>query len=179
MPAAVPHITTSVRVNEFRDVLVRVNDGRLNIAQPMAAVDLWPVQRQKLLIDSVLRGWPIGTIVVWSADFHGSKLVIDGAQRLRTLVNAVMPPAPFGLTADGEIEIGHRDDLFPVDSLIETMRYLPVYNALRDGDSAQQALADRAQDASRTLTGYSIPIIEITGGDRAQAQQIADRLHSR
>src|SRR5438874_6450531 len=73
---------------------------------------VWPATRVRDLLDSLYRGYPSGTILVWETDqdvpekdlavqqatsvFHSHKLLLDGQQRL-TSMSAVLGGQPIRL----------------------------------------------------------------------------------
>ncbi|MFE9495634.1 DUF262 domain-containing protein [Streptomyces collinus] len=70
----------------MKEAIARLTDGRLRVQADAAGGGEWSLHRKRLLIDSVLRGWPIGTLHVVRADKDGAILqVVDGQRRLSTL----------------------------------------------------------------------------------------------
>src|SRR5688572_32875065 len=98
-----PKIDTTVK--ELVDMVGR---GELRLPE-MQRRYVWPGTRVRDLLDSLYRGYPSGTILVWETDremptrdldikqnagaFRASKLLLDGQQRLTSL-SAVLRGAP-------------------------------------------------------------------------------------
>src|SRR2546427_7680832 len=88
---------TDISVRELVD---KVQRGELQLPE-MQRRYVWPATRVRDLMDSLYRGYPSGTILVWETDrempsrdlavsqdsspFKGHKLLLDGQQRLTSL----------------------------------------------------------------------------------------------
>src|SRR4051794_12164191 len=100
--AAVPKVDISV--GELVDM---INRGELRLPELQRRY-VWPATRVRDLLDSLYRGYPSGTILVWETDLDvpardlavaqkqpvgASKLLLDGQQRLTSL-SAVLRGEP-------------------------------------------------------------------------------------
>src|SRR5436305_13922207 len=81
-----------------------IKDGDLRPPE-MQRRYVWPATRVRDLLDSLYRGYPSGTILVWETEqemptrdlaveqkvspFHGHKLLLDGQQRLTSLTAVI------------------------------------------------------------------------------------------
>src|SRR5436309_11539654 len=81
-------------------LVTMIKDGELRLPE-MQRRYVWPATRVRDLLDSLYRGYPSGTILVWETDrempsrdlpvsqgtspFTGHKLLLDGQQRLTSL----------------------------------------------------------------------------------------------
>ena len=90
-----PKVDTSVA-----SLVGQVKSGELRLPE-MQRRYVWPATRVRDLLDSLYRGYPSGTILVWETDrempsrdlavaqasspFQGHKLLLDGQQRLTSL----------------------------------------------------------------------------------------------
>jgi hypothetical protein len=90
-----PKIDTTVG-----SLVAMIKDGELRLPE-MQRRYVWPATRVRDLLDSLYRGYPSGTILVWETDrempsrdlaveqetspFKGHKLLLDGQQRLTSL----------------------------------------------------------------------------------------------
>ncbi|MEP7162354.1 MAG: DUF262 domain-containing protein, partial [Candidatus Moraniibacteriota bacterium] len=90
-----PKIDTTVG-----SLVTMIRDGELRLPE-MQRRYVWPATRVRDLLDSLYRGYPSGTILVWETDrempsrdlavtqetspFKGHKLLLDGQQRLTSL----------------------------------------------------------------------------------------------
>jgi hypothetical protein len=103
-----PKIDTTVK-----KLVEMIRDGELRLPE-MQRRYVWPATRVRDLLDSLYRGYPSGTILVWETDrempsrdlavaqesspFKGHKLLLDGQQRLTSL-SAILRGEP--VTARG------------------------------------------------------------------------------
>src|SRR3981081_3041679 len=94
-----------IGVGELVDM---INRGELRLPELQRRY-VWPATRVRDLLDSLYRGYPSGTILVWEttgdapardlaieqqySPFNASKLILDGQQRLTTL-SAVLRGKP-------------------------------------------------------------------------------------
>src|SRR2546427_2884466 len=88
---------TDISVRELVD---KVQRGELQLPE-MQRRYIWPATRVRDLLDSLYRGYPSGTILVWETEqerptgefaveqkenpFKGHKMLLDGQQRLTSL----------------------------------------------------------------------------------------------
>src|SRR5438874_2425134 len=88
-----------------------IQSGELRLPE-MQRRYVWPATRVRDLLDSLYRGYPSGTILVWETDrempsrdlavsqghspFTGHKLLLDGQQRLTSL-SAILRGEPVGV----------------------------------------------------------------------------------
>src|SRR5258707_1373286 len=91
-----------------REPVGMINQGELRLPEPQRRY-VWPATRVRDLLDSLYRGYPSGTILVWETSedvpsrdlaieqhvsaFGGHKLLLDGQQRLTSL-SAVLRGEP-------------------------------------------------------------------------------------
>src|SRR5262245_28693186 len=89
-------------------LVAMIESGELRLPE-MQRRYVWPATRVRDLLDSLYRGYPSGTILVWETDrempsrdlavpqetspFQGHKLLLDGQQRLTSL-SAVLRGEP-------------------------------------------------------------------------------------
>nr|WTA70835.1 DUF262 domain-containing protein [Micromonospora sp. NBC_00855] len=96
--------TAQPRVVAVRDLLRDLGDGKLSIELDRTGAPEWPEHRKRRLLDSVMRGWPIGPVYV-AAGADQRRIVVDGGQRLSVLQDFVAGK----LDVDGRM--APRDDL--------------------------------------------------------------------
>lgn len=123
------------RVPTLREVLSELAEGSLRIDPSRTGAPPWPEHQQRMLVDSVLRGWPIGPMYVVTT--RRAPEVVDGAQRLTALLEFVKG----AFTVDGLLS--------PVDPVLRELDGVH-YNQLSSG--LRQAVDD-----------YPILIIELGG----------------
>ncbi|GAA2285049.1 hypothetical protein GCM10010149_33410 [Nonomuraea roseoviolacea subsp. roseoviolacea] len=71
------------QVRTVAQLLLQLSAGDLRLEQGRTGSPDWTLARRRLLVDSVLRGWPIGT--VYTLTEAGRSRVIDGGRRLAAL----------------------------------------------------------------------------------------------
>lgn len=122
--AAPPRMSTAARAEAMsvEDVIQLASEGRLRMPGFQRAFR-WDFKDRRALIDSIYRGYPVGTLLLWknppSATEAGRPLggvdisppqgdrylVVDGQQRLTTLWEALgRPPAPGEMALVFDIE---------------------------------------------------------------------------
>ncbi|WP_225730450.1 MULTISPECIES: DUF262 domain-containing protein [unclassified Nocardia] len=75
---------TQPTVANVREVLAQLRDGRLRQPSEPSSSAEWTDHRKHVLLDSVLRGWPIGTLLI-VRERDGSRVLLDGQRRLAAL----------------------------------------------------------------------------------------------
>jgi len=101
-----PKIDTTVG-----NLVEMIRNGELRLPE-MQRRYVWPATRVRDLLDSIYRGYPSGTILVWETDremlvrdlavsqsenpFKGHKMLLDGQQRLTSL-SAVLRAEPINV----------------------------------------------------------------------------------
>ncbi|MER7045573.1 DUF262 domain-containing protein [Streptomyces jumonjinensis] len=139
---------TVVTVSE---ALAQLRDGRLRQASEPSGGAEWSDHHKHVLLDSVLRGWPIGTLlVVREAD--GSRVLLDGQRRLAALGEFV------------------RGDL-RVDG-----RLTPPARELRESD--ESTYADLPQGLRAAVDEYPLVLLELDALPPAELRTAVLRLNS-
>ncbi|MBO2465048.1 DUF262 domain-containing protein [Actinomadura violacea] len=123
------------RTATLRDVLSELAEGNLRIDSDRMGTPPWPQHRRRMVVDSVLRGWPIGPVYVITTG--RIPRVIDGAQRLTALLDFVK-------------------GAFAVDGLLS-----PVDPVLRELDGAHYAQLSTGM--RQAVDDYPIVVIELDG----------------
>jgi len=165
----------------------------------------WTPHDRQLLVDSIVRGYPIGTVLLWKkrgeagpvrlgpltfqgAEEAGALWVVDGQQRIVTLVAASLlgqdePSFPaFGLFVDLDERRVFNDAI----SRRNQARYLPVVEAIDNVRLNQwvheHGLAgDRLRAAFEIgdrLRSFEMPVITVETEDDAVLRVIFDRVNS-
>jgi hypothetical protein len=126
---------------------------------------VWPATRVRDLLDSLYRGYPSGTILVWETDqpvpsralaveqgsnaFEGQKLLLDGQQRLTSLT-AVLTGKKVGVRGrrrpiDILFNLDHPEGI-PSESAVDEEGEQPLILLGDEDDAGDEASADE-QDA--------------------------------
>jgi len=158
------------------------------------------------LFDSVRRGFPIGSLLLWKrsapaedvefgsfvvrADEEASALwVVDGQQRLTTLVATLTRHenvAPqfelyFDLVSERFVRRGQRRvppiDWLPMDLVLDTSALLDDLIRRRDEGIDEQALY-RARELASTVAEYRVPISVVETDDEGILREIFHRMNS-
>lgn len=91
-----------------QSLLESVQQGRVRVP-PFQRALRWKVEDAELLVDSIVRGYPIGTLLLWRREAeaeevrlgsvtlnverrHDALWVVDGQQRITALTNVLSPP---------------------------------------------------------------------------------------
>lgn len=160
----------------LRDVLA------LRLRAPDHATSKWTPEDAERLLDSIHRGYPIGTLLIWQQPDAG--WVVDGQQRVRALTRVL---AGAGLGADAfalhfDLESGRIARL--VHRKQQTPRHLPLTEVL-DTERLHRWLRDlQGPDASAALRfgerlrDYPITAHIIHTDDAAIVRDIYRRLHA-
>lgn len=207
------------RAFKVEDLLAEMRRGRMRIPSFQRGIKWGRADASKLL-DSLWRGYPIGTLLFWETGAEAGKVtfgtvrmdgparsdalwVVDGQQRLMSLVRVLLAPTPdkddFALYFDldnGEFVAP------PADAAADPSRYLPMTEVLESERLMQWAFqyaADRPERRERAfavgkrIREYEIPaylvrteheqtLREIFGrtnssGHPLKASQVFDALH--
>jgi hypothetical protein len=67
------------------------NDNELNLSPSYQRADVWPIRDAQLLIESILRGIPLPSVIILESDESGlvSYEVVDGKQRLTSILRFI------------------------------------------------------------------------------------------
>ncbi len=190
------------RAFKIEDLLHEVSVGRVRV--PRFQRDIaWSRDDARKLIDSIIRGYPVGTLLFWETKAPAAELVfggalrfaahersdawwvIDGQQRLTSLVRVLLARDPssddFALAYDLEAHVLARDR--PETS---PPRWLPLHRVL-DAESLLQwlfeyqpapSLRKRAIAVGRRIREYEIPAYLVRTDDEGVLREIFGRINS-
>ncbi len=175
---------------------------------------VWKQQDLHALLDSVFRGFPIGSVLVWDTDMEIATVsrvgpvqvgpapagtvgyLLDGQQRLSTLVGALRLPDQEDTTFDQvdwriccDLETWefrrrsageHDPQLFPMSSLLDTTAFFSacrrIMSHTSDGSRSHRWL-DRADRLANAFRDYQIPVIHVREADLDTAVMVFARLN--
>ena len=181
---------------------------------------VWRREQMTDLLDSIRWLYPIGSLLIWETDTHLSSKawvgsvhippaqkgvsahVLDGQQRLSTLVGTLRSPHKEAPSGDDEgddnrwcIWYNAKDDIFehhhqegkqkkayhlPMWSLMDTIGFLEeCQRMLKDGGTEASNYVKRAQDLARSFQSYKMPVIRIRNTNLNKAVQIFARLNTK
>ncbi len=213
----VPEITP--QVVHLIDLLKWAREGRLRVPKFQREF-VWRRQDILDLFDSISRQYPIGTLFLWGADpmpehrdhigplrlpeYAGQTwLVLDGQQRLTTLVGVLLlddpqwseeldpeDPERWPIYFDAEPDGGFTharpgekrpDSYIPAPALLDTIKLFDEVARIRSSGHHQsaQAWVNRAQEVARAIQGYRVPIVQFTTNNLSIAVESFSRLNKK
>jgi hypothetical protein len=212
-----PEITP--QVVHLIDLLKWAREGRLRV--PKFQRDfIWRRQDIVDLFDSISRQYPIGTLFLWGTDsmpehrdhigplelpeYIGQTwLVLDGQQRLTTLVGVLLRGDPqwkesldhedserwevyFDARSEGGFSYLRPSEeppssFIPVPSLLDTIKLFREANRILglEGAEVAEGWVNRAQQVARAIQGYRIPIVQFTTNNLSIAVESFSRLNKK
>jgi hypothetical protein len=216
MPGMTPHPASSApelleqrpeaRAFKVEDLMQEVQRGRLRIPSFQRRL-AWDRHDARKLIDSLYRGYPVGTLLLWETQAKAQKwhwgslaldaparpdalLVVDGQQRLvsmaRVLLTSDSDVDDFGLHFDldaGEFVFTALADAAGSDQA----RWLPM-NRLLDSErlfswlydkAPEKARRERALQLGKRIREYDIPAYIVRQGSEDVLREIFGRLNTR
>lgn len=135
---------------DIETIVRRINDGDYDLQPDFQRGDVWPLSKQKRLIDSVLREWHIPPVHLVARDSERSD-VLDGQQRL-TAIRSFMAD---GFSVDGTFD--------PEDSAVRAL----------DGLKYSQLPVD----AQKRFRRFTIRIFELTDFEPSEPHELFFRLN--
>lgn len=185
-------------ISQLRDLVL---SGRIRVPQFQRSFR-WEASDVQSLVDSVLRGYPIGSLLLWEREAPAEEIVVgalrvhasarpdalwvvDGQQRLTSLVNVTDPDGfkdprfAMGYSLrSGEVVRGARlgDPLvIPLPDLFDFSRTLAWLAQNPDGAS----FATQVQDVARRLNLADLPVTIMKDADERTLREVFDRINSR
>jgi hypothetical protein len=204
-----PLMPPEATARSIDELLRDVKNGKIRIPQFQRNFR-WEQRHILDLFDSIYRGYPIGSFLFWDTDeAHGSAtrfgpmvfnpalsnahLVIDGQQRLTTLVATLLrdkePEAPgdedflvdfdlnegkFFIPRPREPRLPHW---LPLNEVVDTIRYLEWLEGL-PRDANRDRLVQAANRVARALRDYKVPVYIVRSEDEEELRRIFERLNN-
>lgn len=196
-----PQAVSSSQSYSIAQLRSLVKSGRLRVPQFQRSFR-WEKQDVLNLVDSVLRGYPIGSLLLWKREAEAEHLrigaldieagslpdalwVVDGQQRITSLVNAVDPEGAH----DSRFSLGYsleegkvaplRDPgaslIIPLPDLFDLGRALAW---LRDNPDGTE-YASHIQEITGRLADVSVPATIMEDADEAVLREVFDRINNR
>lgn len=178
-----------------------VTSGRLRLPQFQRSFR-WDAQDVLNLFDSILRGYPFGSLLLWQREAVEENVkvgalevqagarqdalwVVDGQQRITSLVNAVDPRG----MADPRFALGYslrakkvvllnRNEGSSVIPLPDLFDFARALEWLRNNPDVSNA-AENIQEVTARLNRLSIPAIIMEEANEGTLREIFDRINSR
>jgi hypothetical protein len=193
-------VPSAARTFDLAELVDLARDGRIRV--PHFQRDFrWESKDVRRLFDSIIKGYPIGSLLLWRRPAPEDKIrlgaltldvparqdalwVVDGQQRLTSLVNALSTEAAddprFTLSFDlrkmnfsGPRSVDPGTSL-PLPSIFDIRRLLDWFNdhpEMRDDASA-------ANDIAAKLRKYTIPSYIVDSEEISVLQDIFDRMNN-
>lgn len=166
---------------------------------------IWDAKDVRDLFDSLYRGFPVGTLLLWRHRAPAGKVtlgpitievqenpnalwVVDGQQRITSLF-AALSPDHRGIDERFEVYFDLATEKFvnPRRGVV-LPRSIPVWEALetrsllnwlrRHGDELESEDFDLADRLGGALRDYKIPAYIVSGNDQALLREVFDRVNS-
>jgi hypothetical protein len=185
----------------LEDLLVDLRAGVIRIPKFQRGLR-WDDEDRRELFDSILRGYPIGTLLFWKRFAEAGPVeigelriqaeertdalwVVDGQQRLTTLANALLvPPGEDGAERRLFVDLETLNVQFGRE--MPTPRWLPVYDAA-DTERLLEWVHQHGvgNDLRRTafavgkrLREYQVPLYIVETDEEDVLREIFDRINS-
>jgi hypothetical protein len=189
-------------VFRVEELLAYARAGRIRVPEFQRAFK-WEREDVQKLLDSVWRGYPIGTLLLWSKTMPAGDLrlgelqfgvsqqpgwfVVDGQQRVVSLTSTLMPHGPRGARFDLYFDLDRQSivpaprtalpkHLLPLDQVVDSEDLLGWIDTHRSDLTGEQIrLAIRVGKAVRE---YEIPGYVVTIDDEQVVREIFERTNS-
>lgn len=198
----------------LEDLFEEIKAGKLRSPRFQRSFS-WKLEDMRRLFDSVLEGFPIGSLLIWEPGIRYECLsnfgpipqgeperdrtdlsyVLDGQHRLATLFGAmhVKGERPEGAESKwwiwydlirGEFTHNLRGEIpahhLPLRVLLRTTEFLRFCGELQKTQTNElgQKLIEKAEQLSRLIRGYRMPVVRIRGGKLEDAIEIFSRLNT-
>ncbi len=185
-----------------RDLLSRAARGELRLPRFQRGLK-WKLKDNLLLLDSVYRGYPIGTLLLWETrqpaeriflgpvaidapESHRSWLIVDGQQRITALAASMLRTdgavddyaIGFDLAKERFVHLGgDAASVVPLPVLASPERLLSWLERSEIRSTMPDA-SERAFRASTRLRDYEIAAYVVETEDEAMVREVFDRLNT-
>jgi len=188
------------------DLLRDVKNGKIKIPRFQRQFK-WESEHILKLLDSIYRGYPIGNLLFWETDFDQkaksvfgpvaieetakvTKLIIDGQQRITTLVGIFLLPDNEDYEKKWYVYFDLKTREFnipkqktpppyywiPLRELSDTARFLTWLRAL-PATKESERLIHEANQLAKSLRDYKIPAYIVRTEDETILREIFERLN--
>lgn len=183
----------------LEDLLAEVLEGRVRIPDFQRKFR-WQWEDVRRLLDSIVRGYPIGSLLLWSRPAKAANLllgalaleapdtedalwVVDGQQRLTSLANALNDAgdqdprfaSAYDLAAEKFVKAGEkRSHVVPLPIVFDLQRLLRWFR--ENPESAQYF--DEGTRVAKAIRTYAIPAYIVKQQDESVLRDIFDRVNN-
>ncbi|WP_220098545.1 DUF262 domain-containing protein [Mycolicibacterium duvalii] len=192
--------TPTAKVYEVEEIVNLVRAGEIRIPEFQRPFR-WGIEDARRLFDSILRGYPLGSLLLWERPAEEARIrlgalqieapkldralwVVDGQQRVTTLANALSPDAShddrFALSLNLATQqfvsttADHRATVVPLPVLFDLQSLMQWF---RDKPEAMDFF-DAATSAAKKIRQFKIPASVVETQDESVLRDIFDRLNS-
>ena len=183
------------------DLVVAALEGRIRIPEFQRPLR-WQWEDVRRLFDSIVKGYPIGNLLLWkrlapaaqlrlgglrieAKQFEEGWWVVDGQQRLISLANALSEEGArdgrFALAYDLRKQLfvhpnrGDEGHVVPLPTLFDLQRLIRWFT--KDHPEASEML-DEASRITRAIREYKVPAYLVDQDDEAVLRDIFDRMNN-
>lgn len=189
----------------FQPLIAEIAEGRIKIPKFQRPY-VWKEEQALNLLDSIVRSYPIGSLLIWrtatklktertfgsftlpqTPDLLPTDYVLDGQQRLTVIYSCLGPQAEkggFNVVFDLENErfLPAQDlpagiTLFPLRKLLVTTELLNFRTALQAHGSASEMQA-RLDELIAAFTQYKLPVVFLKDLELDEVCPIFERINS-
>jgi hypothetical protein len=192
------------RAFKIEDLMQEIRRGRLRIPSFQRRL-AWDRNDARMLVDSLYRGYPVGTLLLWEAAAPAGRWewgalelesqgrtdalwVVDGQQRLVSLARILLVSDDAGDDFELHFDLDNLTLVYPTSvRQDDPARWLPL-NLLIDSERLFEWLYTnepsaerraRALQMGKNIREYDIPAYIVRSDDEATLQEIFGRLNSR
>ena len=189
------------------DLIQRVEDGDIKLPT-FQRPQVWTVDQAVDLLDSINRGYPVGSLLFWATrkqlrserniggfelpetrEYYPRNYVLDGQQRLTTLYAILKHPPKqlpqrfrvvYDLTRKEFIEAPEElgPQHFPLNLLYDTNSFMNFRDRLRKQENGDE-LINETQHLWATFQNYIIPVVTVPEAPIDKVGIIFERINSR
>jgi len=190
-----PNATTYL----LEDIVTDVYDGRVRVPDFQRRFR-WQWEDVRRLFDSIVRGYPIGSILLWQRPALEDKIklgaltisapkldqalwVVDGQQRLTSLANALSPhvsndprfAAAYDLKSQGFVKASvTRELVVPLPTIFDLQALLQWFSEHPEHSS----YLEKATAVAKAIRQYTIPAYLVAQRDETILRDIFDRMNN-
>jgi hypothetical protein len=183
----------------LEDLVNAVLEGRVRIPDFQRSFR-WQWEDVRRLLDSIVRGYPIGSLLLWSRPAKSARLtlgaltidaqsteealwVVDGQQRLTSLASALNDAGTKDLRFATSYDLAtqafiraadERPHTIPLPTIFDLQRLLKWFSEHPESG----AYFDEATRAAKAIRQYSIPAYIVKQKDEAVLRDIFDRMNN-
>ena len=187
-------------------LVTRIEGGDIKIPKFQRRF-VWSRQQILELLDSIYRGYPVGSLLRWltneklarerniggfdlpeTLDQYPTNYILDGQQRVTTIYGVLRGRGGVG-NSDFSVhfDLNAKEFVHPTDSpsqtqmamniLFDTKRFRQFQQFLTSLEDGE-ALVEESDRVSETFREYAIPVITVTEADATQVSRIFERINS-